>query len=151
LPHPRLLIIPISRISAGQARFSACHHQAPGVTLHKFRCSITIGLIPSRFTLNSGALPSTPWRSCQGPRTRSGYSTWRPCHAGAARDRGSRPNGHQREHHNCRSGCARRSLTSVERLRGQDRQVAPLGRNRTRVERPPSCSPVGPALGARQK
>jgi len=30
------------------------------------------------------------------------------------------------EHHNRGWGCARRSLTSVERLRGQDRQGAPL-------------------------
>jgi len=57
-----------------------------------------------------------------------------------------RPNGHQRKHHNRGSGRARRSLTSVERLRGQDRQGAPLGRGLTcRVEMPPSYSPVGPA------
>jgi len=49
---------------------------------------------------------------------------------GAARDPGSRPNGHQMEHHNRRSGCARRSLT-CEVTVAESCQVAPLGRNLT--------------------
>ena len=35
------------------------------------------------------------------------------------------------DHHNGRSGCARRSLTCVERPRRQDRQGGPVGRNST--------------------